>query len=78
MVLEALNGLGGVEYLRQQAVENPSAFLSLLGKLVPKGPLVPVERPIIQVITGISVGDPPTCAPEHTPAALLPSDQRLH
>ena len=36
MVLHALDYAGGVEYLRRQAEENPSAFLALLGKLIPR------------------------------------------
>lgn len=36
MVLNALNNAGGQAYLTRQAEANPTAFLSLLGKLVPK------------------------------------------
>jgi hypothetical protein len=36
MVLEALNGVGGVEYLQAQAAANPSAFMTLVGKVIPK------------------------------------------
>jgi hypothetical protein len=36
MILEALDGAGGVEYLRQQAKDNPGAFLTLIGKVLPK------------------------------------------
>lgn len=36
MVLTALNDAGGAEYLRKQADANPSAFLTLVGKLLPK------------------------------------------
>lgn len=38
MVLEALNGAheqGGAAYLMQQAKDNPNAFLSLVGKVLP-------------------------------------------
>lgn len=35
MILQALDDAGGVEYLRQQAVENPTAFLALIGKVLP-------------------------------------------
>jgi hypothetical protein len=38
MILQALNEAheeGGVEYLKAQASSNPTAFLSLVGKLVP-------------------------------------------
>lgn len=35
MILSALDGAGGVEYLQRQADESPSAFLSLIGKVLP-------------------------------------------
>lgn len=35
MILTALSDAGGVEYLVRQASENPTAFLSLVGKVLP-------------------------------------------
>ena len=35
MVVEALDGVGGVEYLMGAAQTNQSAFLSLIGKVLP-------------------------------------------
>lgn len=35
MVAEALNKAGGVSYLVRQAGENPKAFMSLVGRIVP-------------------------------------------
>lgn len=35
MIIEALQNSGGVEYLEKQAVENPNAFLTLVGKVIP-------------------------------------------
>jgi len=35
MILTALDGAGGVEYLQGQAKDNPVAFLSLVGKVLP-------------------------------------------
>jgi hypothetical protein len=35
MVLTALAGAGGVKYLQKQATENPTAFLTLVGKVLP-------------------------------------------
>lgn len=35
MVLEALEKLGGVKYLMQQAKDNPTAFMTLLGRVMP-------------------------------------------
>lgn len=35
MILEALDDVGGPRYLSRQAIENPSAFMSLLGRILP-------------------------------------------
>jgi|TARA_R110000824_G_scaffold281900_1_gene470223 hypothetical protein len=35
MVLTALDGAGGVDYLIEQAQENPGNFLSLVGRVLP-------------------------------------------
>jgi hypothetical protein len=35
MVLQALDGAGGVSYLQKQATANPTAFLTLVGKVLP-------------------------------------------
>jgi hypothetical protein len=35
MVLQALDDAGGVEYLKQTAIDNPAAFLTLVGKVLP-------------------------------------------
>ena len=35
MILEALAGVGGVDYLKTQARKNPGPFLTLLGKVLP-------------------------------------------
>jgi hypothetical protein len=35
MVLQALGNAGGVRYLETQAKENPVAFLTLVGKVLP-------------------------------------------
>jgi len=35
MILQALTDQGGAEYLYRQADENPGAFMSLLGKVLP-------------------------------------------
>lgn len=36
MIEKALHEAGGVEYLKRQADENPSAFMGLVGKILPK------------------------------------------
>lgn len=35
MILTALEESGGVDYLKRQANENPTAFLTLIGKILP-------------------------------------------
>ena len=58
MVVQALDELGGVEYLKKQAKENPTAFMTLVGKIIPtqiagdpENPLKVIER-IERVIVG--------------------------
>jgi hypothetical protein len=60
MILGALSAKGGQKYLERQADENPTAFLSLLGKVLPlqmtgadDGP------PVIKIIRyGVDTGVP--------------------
>jgi hypothetical protein len=35
MILQALSKAGGVTYLQKQAMESPTAFLTLVGKVLP-------------------------------------------
>jgi len=35
MILTALDDMGGVQYLKEQAEANPTAFLTLVGKVLP-------------------------------------------
>ena len=58
MVIEALEALGGMEYLMYQAIVNPTAFMMLVGKVLPlqitgpgDGPLQieRIERTIVKV-----------------------------
>lgn len=35
MVSQALEGVGGADYLKRQAEANPAAFMTLVGKLIP-------------------------------------------
>ena len=35
MILEALDEKGGVDYLVEQATDNPNAFMSLIGRVLP-------------------------------------------
>ncbi len=35
MILAALDKVGGLDYLAQQAIDNPTAFMSLVGRVLP-------------------------------------------
>ena len=48
MILAALQGVGGVDYLKSQAEKNPGAFMTLVGQVLPLqvtgeggGPVIP-------------------------------------
>lgn len=47
MILGALDGIGGQDYLMRQAEENPSAFMTLLGKVLPTTLSGDKENPLI-------------------------------
>lgn len=36
MILGALQAAGGMDYLTEQALANPTAFMALIGKVLPK------------------------------------------
>ncbi len=55
MILEALDDAGGVSYLQKQADKNPSAFLTLVGKVLPLQVTGEGGGPII-VVTGVERG----------------------
>lgn len=61
MILQALANAGGVEYLQERAKDNPVAFLSLVGRVLP-----------LQVKQG---GDDPTVPPRKIVHEHHPSDQ---
>ena len=55
MILHALDGAGGVDYLKARAIDTPTAFLSLIGRVLPlkhegseDGP--PIRHRVEQVI----------------------------
>lgn len=59
MVLAALEQAGGVEYLAEQAQKSPSAFLALVGKILPTQVTGDDGRPIQMVnidLTSLSDG----------------------
>jgi len=46
MILKALDDVGGVEYLKAQAFDNPVAFMTLIGKVLPLQVSGPDDGPI--------------------------------
>jgi len=66
MVTESLEKVGGVAYLVKQAEENPTAFLSLIGKLIPR----PIDT------ESVSMVDPATMLAE-LKARAIAVDERL-
>lgn len=52
MILSALDGAGGEQYLIAQAGENPTAFLSLVGKVLPLQVNAAVDAQIT-IISGV-------------------------
>lgn len=51
MILGALDKSGGVNYLQAQAEKNPSAFLTLVGKVLPMTVAGDPERPVSLTVT---------------------------
>lgn len=56
MILQALDGAGGVEYLQRQADESPAAFLSLIGKVLPTTLATDPDQPVKIVFGWASEG----------------------
>ena len=50
MLLRALEHAGGEDYLRQQAEVNPTAFLTLVGKLMPTKVEGDADAPVTIVV----------------------------
>ena len=50
MILKALDGAGGVSYLQQRADDNPAAFLSLIGRVLPMTVIGDKDNPVNHVI----------------------------
>lgn len=47
MIIQALENKGGVEYIMKQADENPTAFLQLLGKIMPTQISGDADNPLV-------------------------------
>ena len=66
MILNALSEAGGEQYLARQANENPSAFMTLLGKVLPTQ-VTGHEGGPVTIVTGVR-----RCK-DHEEAAPAPS-----
>ena len=52
MILGALDDVGGQDYLKKQATENPQAFMTLIGKVLPLQIAGDANAPItVQLVT---------------------------
>jgi len=51
MILQALSEKGGVAYLAKQADENPTAFLGLVGKVLPMTVAGDANQPVRVTVT---------------------------
>jgi hypothetical protein len=59
MILAALEGVGGQAYLEKQAEENPIAFMTLIGKVLPLQVAGAENGPIhLQVVSYVDTGVP--------------------
>jgi hypothetical protein len=67
MILNALSEAGGEQYLARQANENPSAFMTLLGKVLPTQVTGHEGGPVEMIVTGVR-----RCE-DHEEAAPAPS-----
>lgn len=48
MILASLDEVGGKDYFVRQAMENPTAYLALVGKVVPKDLEVTIRKSIFE------------------------------
>lgn len=51
MILNALDKVGGIDYLVKQSKDNPTAFMTLIGKLIPID--VDITKTQINVTVGL-------------------------
>lgn len=52
-ILEAFRLAGGEEYLKRQAEANPTAFMTLLGKVLPMTVQGDANKPLVFEVTGL-------------------------
>lgn len=53
MILKALDQAGGIEYLAAQAKETPTAFLGLVGKVLPLQVAGDSDNPLVLKVTRV-------------------------
>ena len=58
MILGALKDAGGQDYLKRQAGNNPNAFLSLLGRVVPQEVKADINAKSTVIVVERSYGEP--------------------
>lgn len=51
MILQALDEAGGVDYLKAQSKDNPAAFMTLIGKVLPMQVTGEGDGPVKLVVT---------------------------
>lgn len=54
MILQALDDSGGVDYLKQTAIDHPAAFLTLVGKVLPLTLASDEHNPLVVQIVRLS------------------------
>ena len=59
MILGALDDAGGQDYLRRQSIENPTAFMTLIGKVLPTTINADVNARIVDGIEHVIVDPKP-------------------
>jgi hypothetical protein len=68
MILAALDKAGGIDYLVAQAERNPSAFLTLVGKVLPLQMTGTNDGPVM-IVTGVPRHEDQGEPDRHLPAA---------
>ena len=68
MVLRALDGVGGEQYLMRQVEENPGSFLTLVGKVLPLQITGDPDRPVSIEFTWAPAAATQAVSHETTPA----------
>jgi hypothetical protein len=58
MILGALDDAGGQDYLRRQSIENPTAFLTLIGKVLPTTINADVNGELKTTVINVDTGVP--------------------